>query len=860
MQDESSIFIGYSANENLHPPQGRVQGNGHSMGMTQKIRFQIKGMTCGACQAHVQRAAESVPGASKVNVNLLRNTLELDLAAPATAAQVAAAVEAAGYTAMLEGAGAPRADAPADERAALRRRLLASLVFLVPLFYLAMHGMLRLPFPAAWDDARHALPVAFAQFLLLLPILLLNRAFFTNGLRRLWKRTPNMDSLIAIGAGAGALYGVFLLFRLMGAVADADWDAVARLRHDFYFDSSGMLLVLITFGKWLEARAKGRTGDAIARLMGLAPKTALRLDADGIPREVPLDSVARGDLLLVRPGARIPVDGVVTEGASAVDESALTGESIPVAKHVGDRLTGATVNGTGALTMRAERVGEDTTLAEIIRLVESASASKAPISKIADRAAGLFVPVVLAIAVLAAAVWLLTGHPFAQALSAAMSVLVISCPCALGLATPVAIMVGTGRAAELGLLFKSAEAIELLHKVDTIVFDKTGTLTQGRPEVTDVLPADGLPEERLLAIAASLEHASEHPLAQAILHAANARGLALLPASEAAAAPGLGLSATIGGRRHHIGNRRLAERLALPAQEWLAKADGLADAGKTPMLVMDDARVLGLIAAADTAKPSARPAVAALRRLGLRTVMLTGDNARTARAIAAELGLDDVQAQLLPQDKERILRGLQQDGHRVAMVGDGINDAPALTRADVGIAIGAGTDVAIEAADVVLAGSDLSAVPAAVETSRAVLGNIRLNLFWAFFYNALGIPLAAGALYPVCGLLLKPVFGAAAMCCSSLCVVTNALRLRHFHPSSNQPQPKEIPMQITIHVEGMMCPHCQAHVQKALEAVPGVTAVTVSLKDKQAVVTAAPAVTKDALCQAVQAAGYQATA
>ena len=828
-----------------------------------KLKFKVTGMTCGACQSHVQRAVENLPGAQHVNVNLLRNTLELELPEDAPVSQVVSAVEAAGYGAIPEDSSSaiPTDTATGqDESLHLRARILRSLVFLVPLMYLAMHGMLHLPCPATWETPPCALPMVFTQFLLLLPILYFNRVFFVNGFRRLALRTPNMDSLIAIGAGAGTIHGIFLLFRLMTATATADWELVQHLRMDFYFETAGMLLVLITFGKWLEAKAKGRTGDAISRLMKLAPQTAVRLEKDGQETEVPIAKIAPGDLLLVRPGTRIPVDGVVVAGNSAVDESALTGESIPVEKSAGDGVTGATVNGTGALQVRATRVGEDSTLAQIIRLVEEAAASKAPISKLADRVAGIFVPVVIAVALLSAFCWLLTGHPFVQALSAAMAVLVISCPCALGLATPVAIMVGTGRAAELGILFKNAEALETLQQVDTVVFDKTGTLTQGHPAVTAVIPADDLDDAQLLTLAATLEHASEHPLAHAMVAEAERRNLTLRSADNIQALPGEGIAATIDGTDYHFGNRRLAERLGLELDGWSQQMTELADNGQTPMLLMTAGRILGVIAAADLAKPSAAPAIASLHGLGLRTMMLTGDNERTARTIAKELGIDEIRAELMPEQKEDILRELQTTGHQVAMVGDGINDAPALTRATVGIAIGAGTDVAIEAADVVLSSNHLRAVSAAIEVSRAVLRNIRMNLFWALFYNALCIPLAAGVLYPVCGLTLKPVFGAIAMSLSSFCVVSNALRLRKFQPSSQADS--ATPLQLwsaTLKIDGMMCAHCQAHVQKALEGIAGIKSVQVSLERGEAILQASAPIEKTQLRQAVSDAGYQVT-
>ncbi|HHW73382.1 MAG TPA: heavy metal translocating P-type ATPase [Firmicutes bacterium] len=746
-------------------------------------------MTCAACSAAVERAVSQVPGVSSVNVNLLANVMVVEYDESALdASRIIAAVSDAGYAAAPASAEQQRTQAApvgaiTDEIAQMKKRVVVSLVFMVLLMYVSMGHMLHLPVPAFLLGLENAGTMALLQFLLTLPVLLVNRQYFQVGFKTLWRRSPNMDSLIAIGSGAAVVYGVFALFRISYGLGHGELDLVARYSHDLYFESAGMILALITLGKFLEARSKGRTSDAIAKLMDLAPKTATVI-RDGQEMEIPAADLVVGDIIVIRPGQSIPVDGVIIEGSSAVDESAITGESIPVAKTVGDPVVSATLNKAGAFKFRATRIGEDTTLAQIIRLVEEAGASKAPIAKLADRISAVFVPVVMAIALAAFIIWLLLGYPLEFALTTAVAVLVISCPCALGLATPVAIMVGTGQGALHGILIKSAEALETAHSVDTIVLDKTGTITEGRPEVTDVIPGPDLKPEELLQLAASLEKPSEHPLAEAVTAKAAQEGLEPAPVDEFMAVPGKGIRAELGGKTYLAGNLAFMQENKIELGIFAAEADRLAEEGKTPMYFADTRRALGLIAAADVVKPTSRQAIAALESMGLDVVMLTGDNKRTAEAIRRELNLGSALAEVLPEDKEREIRRLQEQGRKVAMVGDGINDAPALARADVGIAIGAGTDVALESADIVLVKNDLRDVVTAVKLSRATLRNIKQNLFWAFFYNSLGIPLAAGLFYPLFGWKLSPMYAAAAMSLSSIFVVTNALRLRKFTPKN----------------------------------------------------------------------------
>lgn len=835
-----------------------------------KQKFDVTGMTCAACSAHVEKAVCKVAGVDQVNVNLLGNSMVVEYNEEATdAGQIIRAVEEAGYGAALpesrkQAAAQPRqVNVMEEEAAGMKRRLLTSLIFLVPLFYIAMGHMMGWPLPAFFHDPGNVFVVAFIQFLLTLPIMYINDKYYRVGFKTLWHRSPNMDSLIALGSAAAVVYGIAALFQIAWGLGHGDLARVDQWSMDLYFESAGMILTLITLGKWLETRSKGKTSQAITRLMDLAPKTASVL-RDGVEVEIPVEEVAVGDLVVVRPGGRIPVDGVVTEGASSVDESALTGESLPVEKGPGDKVAAASINKSGFFTFRATRVGEDTTLAQMIRLVEEASASKAPIAKLADKVAGIFVPTVIAIALVTAVVWLIvTGGDVTRALTAGVAVLVISCPCALGLATPVAIMVGTGKGAENGILIKSAEALETLHAIQTVVVDKTGTLTQGKPSVTHCLPAEGVTEEELLCVAAALEKPSEHPLAEAILNEAEERNIPLAPIQDFEAVSGRGVRGSLHGADVLAGNRAMLEEAGISLGTLGDKGEALAQDGKTPLYFAEDGKMLGVVAVADTPKSTSAEAVRQFQALGIDVVMLTGDNQRTAQAVGKALGVSRVIAEVLPQDKERVVAQLQADGKRVAMIGDGINDAPALARADVGMAIGAGTDVAIESADVVLMKSDLLDAVTAVRLSKKVIRNIKENLFWAFIYNIIGIPLAAGVWFPITGWQLSPMFGAAAMSLSSVCVVSNALRLKFFCPSHGEEPETQIETQKgtstmtkTMTINGMMCAHCQAHVEKALNAIDGVTAV-VDLEAKTATVTLTHDVADDVLKNAVMEAGYE---
>lgn len=756
-------------------------------------KFNVTGMSCSACSAAVDKSVRKVGGVQDVNVNLLTNSMTVNYdESAADSDSIIGAVEGAGYGASVytkdaRAATRPekRADPVKEQLHEMKRRLIISFVFWIPLMYLAMHDMLHLPVPdwfrSVFNGTENGIVFAFAQFLLLLPIVFANRKYYRVGFKTLLHRAPNMDSLIAIGSSAAIVYGVFAIFRIGYALGHGDTGTADRFRMDLYFESAGTILTLITLGKYLEARSKGKTSEAIEKLMDLAPKTATVVRGDR-EVEIPVSEVAVGDLISVRPGQSIPVDGTVAEGGSSVDESALTGESIPVEKQPGDKVIAASVNKTGFFRFRAEKVGDDTTLAQIIDLVEEASSSKAPIAKLADRISGVFVPVVMAIALIAAIVWLLAGQTFEFALSTAIAVLVVSCPCALGLATPVAIMVGTGVGASNGILVKSAEALETVRSVNTVVLDKTGTVTEGKPKVTDLLPAEGVPERELLTVAASMEKPSEHPLAEAIVERAGAEKLPLLEVKEFGSVSGRGVEAMVGGERCLAGNAAFLREKDVPTTAFDDVSVRLAEDGKTPLYFARGGRMLGVVAVADVVKPTSREAVEEFRAMGIDVVMLTGDNKRTAEAIRRRLNIDRVVAEVLPQDKEREVRAIQERGGKVAMIGDGINDAPALARADVGIAIGAGTDVAIESADIVLMKSDLLDAVTAVQLGKATIRNIRENLFWAFFYNSIGIPLAAGVFYSVLGWQMNPMFGAAAMSLSSVCVVTNALRLKFFRP------------------------------------------------------------------------------
>ena len=826
-------------------------------------QYQVTGMSCAACSARVEKAVSKVPGVTACSVSLLTNSMGVEGTAGEQA--VIAAVEAAGYGASVKGAPAaavPAADDPlADhETPALKRRLYSSLVFLVALMYLSM-GHMMWGWPAPAFLAENHVAMGLVQLLLTAIIMVINQRFFISGFKSLWHRSPNMDTLVALGSTASFVYSVYALFAMTGAQARGDAAQVMGWMHEFYFESAAMILTLITVGKMLEARSKGRTTDALKGLMKLAPQTATLL-VEGQERTVPIGDVKQGDLFVVRPGENIPVDGVVLEGHSAVNESALTGESIPVDKAEGDAVSAATVNQSGFLRCQATRVGEDTTLSQIIRMVSDAAATKAPIAKVADRVSGVFVPVVIAIALIATAVWLATGADFGYALARGISVLVISCPCALGLATPVAIMVGNGKGAKNGILFKTAVSLEEAGKVRVVALDKTGTITTGQPRVTDVLPAPGVTDEQLIAAAYALEQKSEHPLAHAVVERAQNLGLKAQEVSDFAALPGNGLTAVLDGEALSGGSLAFISGRTEVSGDMRAQADHLSGEGKTPLLFSRGGRLLGMIAVADAIKPESPQAVRELQNMGIRVVMLTGDNQRTAEAIGRQAGVDQVIAGVLPDGKESVIRSLQSQG-KVAMVGDGINDAPALTRADIGIAIGAGTDVAIDAADVVLMNSRLTDVPAAIRLSRATLRNIHENLFWAFIYNIIGIPLAAGVFIPLLGWQLNPMFGAAAMSLSSFCVVSNALRLNLFDPHSARKdhkikfakEPKT--MQKTLKIEGMMCTHCSGRVKKALEELPGVVSAEVSHESGTAVVTMSAPVDDATLKKAVEDQGYQ---
>ena len=850
-----------------------------------KETYQVTGMTCTACSSHVEKAVGKVAGVRSVSVNLMTGSMLVDYDQTAAApADIVKAVVDAGYGASLPSAAktarrerAEPRDALAEELRQMKVRLILSFCFLIPLFYLSMGHMMGWPLPAVFHGRENAMLFALTQFLLVLPILYINDKYYKVGFKTLWKRAPNMDSLIALGSAAAVLYGVAALYQIAWGLGHGDAARVDKWSMDLYLESAGMILTLITLGKFLETRSKGKTGQAISRLMDLSPKTATVL-RDGAEVEVPVEEVAVGERIVVKPGGRVPVDGVVVEGWSSVDESALTGESIPVEKSPGAKVAATSINQSGAFTFEATRVGEDTTLSQMIRLVEEASASKAPIAKLADRVAGFFVPVVIGIALVTALVWLaVTGGDIAQALTAGVAVLVISCPCALGLATPVAIMVGTGKGAEHGILIKSAQALETLHTVDTVVLDKTGTLTQGKPRVTDVLPLGDTTEEELLCVAASLEKTSEHPLSSAIVSAAQEREIPLAPVSGFAALHGKGIRGEIQGGQFLAGNAALLADEGISLGVATGQAEELAAQGKTPLFFARDGELLGIIAVADLPKPTSAAAVEGFHALGIRVVMLTGDNARTAQAVGRSLGVDEIIAEVLPQDKERQVAALQSQGRKVAMVGDGINDAPALARADVGLAIGAGTDVAIESADIVLMKSDLLDAVTAVELSKSVIRNINQNLFWAFIYNIIGIPLAAGVWYPLFHIMLNPMFASAAMSMSSVCVVSNALRLRLFKPrfSPSAPSaPADTPcgcgeqistkgvfsMTKKLTIEGMMCSHCTGRVEKALSALEGVSSVVMDLEGKSATVTLSADLSDALLTQTVTDAGYEVTA
>lgn len=825
-------------------------------------KYKVTGMTCSACSSRVEKCVGKLDGVNTVSVNLLTNSMQVDFDEnKLTEEKIADSVIQAGYGMEIPTGKSEKKEEKEDivekNIESMKKRTIWSFIFLIPLMYVAMGHMVGLPQPSFLRGDVNAVSFALTQFLLCIPVLYINRAYFERGFRSLIHGAPNMDTLISVGSGASLIYGIFAIYRMGYGLGTQNMELVHRYLHDLYFESAVMILALINIGKYLEARSKGKTSEAIQKLMDLAPKTAL-VERNGQVVEIAAEDMLTGDILQVKPGSSIPADGVVIEGRTSVDEAAITGESMPVEKKEGDTVTAATLNKTGFIRMRAARVGQDTTFSQIIRLVEEASSSKAPIARMADKIAGIFVPTVMGIALLTGIVWLLMGAEFEFALSCAIAVLVISCPCALGLATPVAIMVGTGKGAENGILIKSGEALEVTHNVQSVVLDKTGTITEGKPVVTDII-SFGMSENKILEISAALEKKSEHPLAEAVL--LKAKGMELPNAENFAAIPGKGITAKIQGNIYYAGNQKLMQEQGISCEKALSSMEKLSKEGKTPLILADEKQVFGIIGVADVVKPTSAKAIQELKKLGIQVIMLTGDNARTAKAIQKQLDIDTVIAEVLPQDKEREISRLQEEGKTVAMVGDGLNDAPALARADVGIAIGAGTDVAIESADIVLMKNDLQDVATAIELSKAVIRNIKENLFWAFFYNVCGIPLAAGVLYPVFGLKLSPMFGAAAMSLSSLFVVSNALRLRFFHslkkgktqPESIQEKKEEKNM-YTMKIEGMMCPHCQAAVTKALEALEG-TKAEVNLEKKEAYVETG--LEKEALKKAVEDAGYQ---
>lgn len=835
-------------------------------------QYNVTGMSCAACSARVEKAVSKVPGVTSCSVSLLTNSMGVEGTASPT--DIIAAVEEAGYGASEKGApaaGGKRQTSLAAAEDSLRdketpkmkKRLIASLCFLIPLMYFSMgHMMWNWPVPAFFEGNHVAM--GLLQLLLTAAVMVINQKFFISGFKGLIHGAPNMDTLVALGAGASFVYSTYALFAMTDAQVQGDMAGAMSYMHEFYFESAAMILTLITVGKMLEARSKGKTTDALKSLMKLAPKTATVL-RNGAETEVSVDQVRKGDIFVVRPGENIPVDGIVLEGSSAVNESALTGESIPVDKKPGDQVSAATVNHSGFIRCEAARVGEDTTLSQIIQMVSDAAATKAPIAKIADRVSGVFVPAVIAIAVITIIVWLIAGQTVGFALARGISVLVISCPCALGLATPVAIMVGNGMGAKNGIMFKTAVSLEETGKTQIVALDKTGTITSGEPKVTDMIPADGVTEDELLAAAYALEKKSEHPLAHAILVRAKEKGVdERLETEEFQAVPGNGLSGRLGEDWLAGGNLKFIGGNAEITDEIRKKAEELAEGGKTPLFFSRNGKLIGIIAVADVIKEDSPQAVRELQNMGIHVVMLTGDNERTAKAIGAQAGVDEVIAGVLPDGKESVIRSLKRKG-KVAMVGDGINDAPALTRADIGIAIGAGTDIAIDAADVVLMKSRLSDVPAAIRLSRATLRNIHENLFWAFFYNVIGIPLAAGVWIPLFGWQLNPMFGAAAMSLSSFCVVTNALRLNWFnvHDARKDKNVKShkkqevTTMEKTMKIEGMMCEHCEARVKKTLEAIPQVDAAEVSYKAGTAVVTLNAEVGDDVLKKAVEDQDYK---
>ena len=859
-------------------------------------KYNVTGMTCAACQARVQKSVSNLTGVQECNVNLLKNSMVVTYDDKnVNSGQIIAAVEKAGYGASIQqvkGKSAAQAVSPVDtakkEYETMKRRVIWSFVFTIPLFYISMGHMMGWPLPGFFLGTENSMIYALTLFLLALPVAIINNKYYRMGFKTLFHGSPNMDSLIALGSGASLAYGVYALYKIAWGFGYGDLAMVNQFTHDLYFEGAGTILTLITLGKFFEARAKGRTSDAINKLMNLAPKKATVV-RNGVETVIPAEEVEKGDILIVKAGESVPVDGVLLEGSGSVDESAITGESIPVDKQAGDKVIGATINQSGYFKMRADKVGDETALSQIIRLVDEATSSKAPIAKLTDKVAGIFVPIVIGIALLAMVVWLICGATFEFAMTIAVSVLVVSCPCALGLATPTAIMVGTGRGASNGILIKSAEALETAHSVNVVVMDKTGTITQGKPVVTDLVCHSGVTEDYLLQIAASLEKLSEHPLARAIVAEAEKRNTQFLPVEQFEQIPGQGIKGSIQGLACLAGNQKLLNAEGIHDEALEQLQDQMADQGKTPLFFAAAGKLIGMVAVADVVKPTSKQAIADLQTMGIEVVMLTGDHKKTAEAIRKQVGVDRVVAEVLPQDKEREVRSLQASGKKVAMVGDGINDAPALARADVGIAIGAGTDVAMESADIVLMRNDLLDVTGAIELSKATIRNIKENLFWAFFYNIIGIPIAAGCWYTAFHLKMNPMVAALAMSFSSVFVVSNALRLRFFKPkhgsavsdntaetstsvTTESPVQKISVKQTTIKqsnggttmkkelmIEGMMCQNCVKHVTRALEGIPGASHVQVSLEDKKATVEVPESVADETLKAAVTEAGYEVT-
>lgn len=853
-------------------------------------QFEVTGMTCASCQANVERAVQKIPGVEKVEVSLLSNSMKVDFDEVMTdSSQICAAVDAIGYGAIPKDQVSAssknsvkeewdrRQKRMEEEQSGMKHRLLYSLLLLIPLMVISMGPMMGLPF---WQGMEWSMVSAITQLILTLIILVFQRNFFIHGLKSLIKRAPNMDSLVAIGAGAAFLYGLYAIYKMAYGFGVADMALVHSAMHSLYFESAATIVTLVSLGKYLEARSKAKTSDALGKLVDLAPKSATVI-RDGEEVQINSEDVMAGDIVLIRPGQRIPVDGIVMSGHGFVDQAAITGESIPVEKQEGDSVISATLNENGTFRFRATKVGDDTTLAQIIRLVDEAGNTKAPIARLADKVSGIFVPIVIGIGFVTFIVWLLAGQTFEFALSNAISVLVISCPCALGLATPVAIMVGTGKAAENGILIKSAESLETMHTVDTIVLDKTGTITSGHPSIHDIVLMDpALDENAFLTLAASIEIGSEHPLAKAIVDEARIRDLRIEEPSDYSALSGKGLKAKLNGKIYVAGNKKLMEEENVFLPEAIkAQYEQLAQKGETPLIFAQGSTILGIIGVADTIRQTSKEAIAQFKQKGIYVVMLTGDNKKTAQAIAQEVAVDEVIADVLPAQKESVVRRFQDQGKKVAMVGDGINDAPALVRADVGIAIGAGTDIAIDSADIVLMKDNLMDVNTAYDLSNKVVKNIKMNLFWAFFYNILGIPVAAGVFYPIWGVLLSPMIGSAAMSLSSVCVVLNALRLRFFKPVQVRAQEKKEATQAKIVVttnyinqssnqevktmkkvmtiEGMSCNHCKMNVEKALEKIAGVEKAEVDLAKKEAIITMDAPIKEDTLMEAVKEAGYE---